>query len=375
MEREQAGRGCSHVSLLLGPDGPPWSGMETATAGLQLALELLGPVVRVDTSASVTNQDRGRVSLKKMTGVLSTMLAVRCARADSMHIPISQNVTGLVRDLALLSSTRAPTIGYLHGAAYPSIVASRGVRAFLLRAAFSRLDGLACLFDAQCDELQAAGVARTMAAVGNVVPEDICPGRARQAGHDPLRVLFLGLLSKSKGFDLLCSAVEGVPELTVTAAGEWHAHDRNLRLGGLPDDFHVPANVRLLGSVGRERVPELIDESDVLVLPSLSEGLPMTVLESMASGLPVLASPVGALRELAELGCIGTLDSLDPAAIRAKLLELRRSYPQALRRAAVGREYALDRYSAAEIANRVEALILTTSDTGLRRSKRRVASE
>lgn len=64
-------------SLLVGPTGPPWSGMETATAGLLGALRLLGPVSLVDTSVSSSNADRGRVSVRKITHLVQTMRDVR----------------------------------------------------------------------------------------------------------------------------------------------------------------------------------------------------------------------------------------------------------------------------------------------------------
>jgi glycosyltransferase involved in cell wall biosynthesis len=45
---------------------------------------------------------------------------------------------------------------------------------------------------------------------------------------------------------------------------------------------------------------EKFDACDVLLLPSLSEGMPTVILEAMARGLDVIASDVGAVSELVE---------------------------------------------------------------------------
>ena len=41
----------------------------------------------------------------------------------------------------------------------------------------------------------------------------------------------------------------------------------------------------------------LFAEHDVLLMPSLSEGSPLTILEAMASGVPIVASRVGESRK------------------------------------------------------------------------------
>lgn len=57
----------------------------------------------------------------------------------------------------------------------------------------------------------------------------------------------------------------------------------------------------------RPDVPELLKTADVLVLPSLWEGMPNIVLESMASGLPVVVSRVEGTEELIRDGETGLL--------------------------------------------------------------------
>ncbi len=52
-------------------------------------------------------------------------------------------------------------------------------------------------------------------------------------------------------------------------------------------------NILILDPIrDRKKVAEMYQASDVYVLPSFREGLPLTLIEAMASGIPIIASPV-----------------------------------------------------------------------------------
>jgi len=76
--------------------------------------------------------------------------------------------------------------------------------------------------------------------------------------------------------------------------------------------------VKLLGE--RHDIAELMAQSQVFVLSSVAEGIPMTVLEAMAGGLPVIATAVGGLPELlaAERGSL--VPVADPTALANMML-------------------------------------------------------
>lgn len=62
-------------------------------------------------------------------------------------------------------------------------------------------------------------------------------------------------------------------------------------LENLSEELGISRKVRFLGRC--ENIAEILRSSDIFVMPSLREGLPMALLEAMAAGLPCVASSVG----------------------------------------------------------------------------------
>ncbi|MFC1549256.1 glycosyltransferase [Nitrospirota bacterium] len=78
-------------------------------------------------------------------------------------------------------------------------------------------------------------------------------------------------------------------------------------------DFGIHDKVRFLGL--RDDIWELLVLSDLFVLSSHTEGLPLSAMEAMAAGLPVLATDVGGLCDLVEDGVTGRL--VEPGDVKA----------------------------------------------------------
>ena len=57
-------------------------------------------------------------------------------------------------------------------------------------------------------------------------------------------------------------------------------------------------NIKILGQVSPEFIPDILSTASVLVLPSYMEGLPTVCLEALACGVPVVASNVGGMPEI-----------------------------------------------------------------------------
>jgi glycosyltransferase involved in cell wall biosynthesis len=117
----------------------------------------------------------------------------------------------------------------------------------------------------------------------------------RKYGLDEHRkiILYIGRLSKVKGIDLIMESFSELnredpdTELIIVGKGE----DEN-RLRKIASQLNTK-NVRFLGSVPHENVPEIMNCADVMVMASFTEGFPTVVLEALACGLPVVSTDVG----------------------------------------------------------------------------------
>ena len=111
--------------------------------------------------------------------------------------------------------------------------------------------------------------------------------------------LFLGALIKRKGVADLLAAVnqmkkQGISKFRVLIAGSGEEEQQlkdYVKINGLQN------HVFFRGWITKEQKPELLQKSDVLVLPSYNEGLPIAILEAMSYGLPIISTKVGSIAE------------------------------------------------------------------------------
>ncbi|MEA3386708.1 MAG: glycosyltransferase, partial [Thermodesulfobacteriota bacterium] len=72
-------------------------------------------------------------------------------------------------------------------------------------------------------------------------------------------------------------------------------------------ELGINTNIRFLGGVSPDGIPQLMNDHHILILPSYREGRPNVVLEAMAAALPVLATDIEGTRELVQHGQTGWL--------------------------------------------------------------------
>lgn len=159
-------------------------------------------------------------------------------------------------------------------------------------------------------------------------------------------------LDLQKGFEYLLQAVRELCRsfagIRVIIAGE--GPDR-AAIQSMVQNFGLQSHVLLAGQ--RNDMPAVYAAMDIFVLPSLNEGLPMTVLEAMASARPVIATRVGAVPSVVLDGETGLLVEPRDAAGLAKAISKLLTDPDLGRRlGARAREWVRQNYTSDAMAQK-----------------------
>lgn len=140
--------------------------------------------------------------------------------------------------------------------------------------------------DMGCDQLL-YGVSDQSAAHKCVQREE------RGDGYDRVRFITIGFLEARKGQDILLRAIKELPD-NIRHRSEFYivGHDATLFGEQIRSEGSGMNGIVFTGSVGRERIHELLDSSDVLVCPSRQDPMPTVAAEAMMHSVPCIVSDV-----------------------------------------------------------------------------------
>ena len=122
-------------------------------------------------------------------------------------------------------------------------------------------------------------------------------GRSACCETDPVRICYAGKISRPKGVPELLAALEqlasdpAVPPFELTMAGG--CQDEALK----PVLDELPSYIQWLGQIPQPVLAEILRTSDIFVLPSYFEGLPLVLIEAMASGAVPVSTDLPGVRE------------------------------------------------------------------------------
>lgn len=194
-------------------------------------------------------------------------------------------------------------------------------------------------------------------------PEFLAIGERRSFDPEigrPIRIVFVGWVEKEKGvFDLLeaCRRFGGAFDFELQIVGDGTARSA---AEGLSTAYGLASRVRFRGWLPARSLRDVLEVSDIFVLPSWAEGFPNAMIEAMAARLPVVVTRVGGIPDIIEDRVSGLLvDPRSPAALSQSLSELMTQVDMRRSIADAGYRLAIDRFSTnAATAKFLEAIAL-----------------
>ncbi|MEM1391918.1 MAG: glycosyltransferase [Cyanobacteria bacterium P01_H01_bin.150] len=119
-------------------------------------------------------------------------------------------------------------------------------------------------------------------------------------------LLYVGRLSAVKGLPILLESLVSLkqqhPDVILKVVGD--GSDRTY-LEQMTADLGLENNVAFVGYKSQAEVRKYFEETDVFVLSSFAEGVPVVLMEAMAAGVPVVATQIAGVSELVENGVSG----------------------------------------------------------------------
>lgn len=294
--------------LLVGPMAPAIGGM--ATVIRQWVDGPLASTVDFQVHAANARNHRRRSLLPSIIHHLRRLgtlwRTLRPRTFDVVHIHTCSGFTFYrnLADAALSGLFGAAVILHIHGGRFEEFCdRATPPGRWIIRKGLTRAHRVVVLSDAWRQRLSPFAPQARFLVVPNAVPVHDPPRTA--SAHHPdstCRFVFLGPMTRAKGVDLLLQAsaemVRRGLRFHLTLAGPIQPGPQALDLSAEIESQALQGHVDYVGTVTGSAKSALLARSHCLVLPSLAEGMPISILEAGAAGLAVIATDVGAVREL-----------------------------------------------------------------------------
>ena len=235
------------------------------------------------------------LSMLKLSGKLITDREIRVVHIHGAHYG-SFYRKFVVFLIAKLFSKKV--IYHSHGSDFHIFYDNAGVLTRkLITTFFNHMDLVICLSRQWQHFFESNFKIREIVVLENIIDPAELAAKKQKSGK--LKLLFLGFIGERKGiFDLIeliknnKEHFAGKMQLTIGGNGETKKLETLIQEGGLSEivDFK--------GWISGDQKRRLLQESDVYILPSYNEGLPISILEAMSFAMPIISTSVGGISEI-----------------------------------------------------------------------------
>lgn len=162
--------------------------------------------------------------------------------------------------------------------------------------AYASIDQLLTVSSALKDNiLQQIGVDSIV--IPNMVGKEFYYRAQNCTTRKTIQLITTGRLIPEKHFDMLIKAIANISSSTLSLRIIGNGSEKN-KLQRLITKLHIEDRVQLMGHKSKQEIVELLQDSDIFVLPSQSETFGVAYIEALACGLPIIATDCGGPRDI-----------------------------------------------------------------------------
>ncbi|WP_286818600.1 glycosyltransferase family 4 protein [Desulfobacter sp. UBA2225] len=316
------------------------------------------------------------VNVFRARSSFQSLISVSEKKYDLVHLNPSFAYGAMPRDGLILNCAKRrglPVLVFFHGwnSSFAGLVDKYFRKLFV--SVYGRADGIVVLASEFRTQLQSWGINSPIYLETTPVDDTLIEGYNQKARRFPVergsapQILFLARVEKEKGIleciqatEMLAAAYPGI-KLVVAGDGSFlgsaQCYVEERGLGG---------NVNFLGFVRGDEKTKVFAESDIYLFPTThGEGMPTSLLEAMAMGLPVVTRSVGGVKDFFKDGEHGFLtEGTEPRELASKVGDLLASESRWQMISQINHDFALSRFLASKVAQRLEGLYLKTVERG-----------
>lgn len=217
---------------------------------------------------------------------------------DVMHLTSSASWS-LLKDIYLIKSAQrrgVKTVIHFRFGRIPDLALSMNWEWKLIAKVLKLVDCAIVLDNKSLSVLKGLGYTNVVCMPNPVSPQVQTIVEQNQVERIPGYILFCGHVVKTKGvFELIdaCSHISGIHLKMV-------GHVTDEMRAEIKEYSHSASWLELTGELPYEQVIKEMMASDIMVLPTYTEGFPNVILEGMAAGCAIIASAVGAIPQMLE---------------------------------------------------------------------------
>lgn len=202
---------------------------------------------------------------------------------------------------------RKKIIYHVHGGGFHNFyVKSNSLTKFLVSQFLNHADVTICLSKSWEKYFSTNFEPKRLVIVPNFIQKNCSLKSYKKEGK--VIFLFLGKVVATKG---IYDFIEVIKELLITYDNKfelWVGGNGEIQfLENLIKENKLEPYVKYLGWIKGDRKEEILKASDIYVLPSYKEGLPVSILEAMSYGMPIISTKVGGIPELVKDNVSGIL--------------------------------------------------------------------